>query len=164
MDGPDGEPVPWSPAYRNLHLSALRGVLRTAWRLGEMSTDDYQRAAAVRNFRGTRLPAYRSVHAAEFTALLAACAADPSPAGVRDAALLAVLYTTGARRAEVAAPRGLRPGERSLRITGKGDKQRIEYVHEVRQRCWGRGWPPTTARPGRCSSRCTVRARSSTDR
>ncbi|QXJ19707.1 tyrosine-type recombinase/integrase [Actinomadura graeca] len=132
LDGPDGEPAPWSPAYRNLHLSALRGVLRTAWRLGEMSTDDYQRAKAVANFRGTRLPAGRSVHAAEFTALLRACAADRSPAGVRDAALLAVLYTTGARRSEVA---GLRredydPGERSLRIVGKGDKERLEYVHE----------------------------------
>ncbi|MEU5996012.1 tyrosine-type recombinase/integrase [Spirillospora sp. NPDC047418] len=132
VDGPDGEPVPWSPAYRNLHLSALRGVLRTAWRLGEMSTDDYQRAAAVRNFRGTRLPAGRSVHAAEFSALLAVCGADPSAAGTRDAALLAVLYTTGARRAEVAALRreDYDPGERSLRITGKGDKQRLEYVHE----------------------------------
>ncbi|XRQ08975.1 tyrosine-type recombinase/integrase [Actinomadura welshii] len=130
--GPDGEPVPWSPAYRNLHLSALRGVLRTAWRLGELSTDDYQRAAAVRNFRGTRLPAGRSVHAAEFAALLRACAADRSAAGVRDAALLAVLYTTGARRAEVAALRreDYDPGERSLRIVGKGDKQRVEYVHE----------------------------------
>lgn len=132
VDGPDEEPAPWSPAYRNLHLSALRGVLRTAWRLGEMSTDDYERARAVRNFRGTRLPAGRSVHAAEFTALLRACAADRSPAGARDAALLAVLYTTGARRAEVS---GLRredydPGERSLRIVGKGDKQRLEYVHE----------------------------------
>ncbi|RFS82300.1 integrase [Actinomadura spongiicola] len=130
--GAEGQPVPWSPAYRNLHLSALRGVLRTAWRLGEMSTDDYQRAASVRNFRGTRLPAGRSVHTTEFTALLRACATDRSPAGVRDAALLAVLYTTGARRAEVAALRreDYDPGERSLRIVGKGEKQRLEYLHE----------------------------------
>ena len=133
VPGPDGEPAPWSPAYRNLHLSALRGVLRTAWRMGAMSTDDYQRAREVRNFRGTRLPAGRSVHAAEFTAMLRACAADRSAAGARDAALLAVLYTTGARRAEVAALRrgDYDPGERSLRITGKGDKQRVEYVHEA---------------------------------
>ncbi|WP_030168683.1 tyrosine-type recombinase/integrase [Spirillospora albida] len=132
LAGPGGEERPWSPSYRNLHLSALRGVLQAAWRLGEMTTDDYHRAKAVRNFRGTRLPAGRSVHAAEFTALLRACAADRSPAGVRDAALLAVLYTTGARRSEIA---GLRredydPGERSLRIIGKGDKERVEYVHE----------------------------------
>ncbi|MBA9005762.1 tyrosine-type recombinase/integrase [Thermomonospora cellulosilytica] len=129
--GPDGTEQPWSPAYRNKHLSALRGVLEAAWRLGLMSTDEHRRAAAVRNFRGSRLPAGRSVHAEEFAALLRVCAADASAAGRRDAALLAVLYTTGARRSEVT---GLRredydPGERSLRITGKGDKQRIEYVH-----------------------------------
>lgn len=132
VPGPEGEPRPWSPAYRNKHLSALRGVLETAWRLGEMSSDEHRRAAAVRNFRGTRLPTGRSVHADEFAALLRVCAADPSAAGRRDAALLAVLYTTGARRSEVS---GLRrehydPGERSLRITGKGDKERLEYVHE----------------------------------
>lgn len=130
--GPDGTPRAWSPAYRNKHLSALRGVLEAAWRLGEMSSDDYQRARAVHNFRGTRLPAGRSVNAAEFAALLRVCAADASAAGRRDAALLGMLYTTGARRSEVI---GLRrehydPGERSLRITGKGDKERLEYLHE----------------------------------
>jgi integrase len=128
----DGTPRPWSAAYRNKHLSALRGVLDAAWRLGELGTDEHRRARAVRNFPGSRLPAGRSVHAAEFTALLRVCAADASAAGRRDAALLAVLYTTGARRSEVI---GLRredydPGERSLRITGKGGKERLEYLHE----------------------------------
>jgi len=128
--GPEG-PRPWSPAYRNKHLSALRGVLQTAWRLGLMSTEEHRRATAVRNFPGTRLPAGRSVHAEEFAALLQVCRADPTPAGRRDAALLAVLYTTGARRSEISTLRREHydPGERSLRIIGKGDKERLEYVH-----------------------------------
>ncbi|MFP3967365.1 tyrosine-type recombinase/integrase [Actinomadura fulvescens] len=130
--GPDGAERPWSPAYRNQHLAALRGVLRAAWSLGELSTDDYQRARSVKNFTGSRLPSGRSIHGAEFAALLRACALDPGPAGRRDAALLATLYTTGARRSEIA---GLRrehydPGERALRIVGKGDKERMEYLHE----------------------------------
>jgi integrase len=130
--GRDGPPRPWSPAYRNKHLSAVRGVLQAAWLLGEMSAEVYQRARAVKEFTGSRLPAGRSIHLREFVALLAACAADPSPAGRRDAALLALLYTTGARREEVATLRRERydPGERSLRIVGKGDKERVEYLHE----------------------------------
>ncbi|MGW2150735.1 hypothetical protein ACWCOT_40945, partial [Nonomuraea bangladeshensis] len=37
----------WSPAYRNKHLAALRGVLKEAWKLGLLSTDDHQRAVAL---------------------------------------------------------------------------------------------------------------------
>ncbi|MEU5883021.1 tyrosine-type recombinase/integrase [Spirillospora sp. NPDC047279] len=128
----DGTARPWSPAYRNQHLAALRGVLKAAWSLGEMSTDDYQRAKEVKNFKGTRLPSGRSIHVAEFAALLRACALDATPAGRRDAALLATLYTTGARRSEIAGMRREHydPGERALRIVGKGDKERLEYLHE----------------------------------
>lgn len=63
-------------------------------------------------------------------AALAACDRDDSPAGVRDAALLAALYSTGCRRAEIA---GLSlgdydPGSRSLRVRGKRDKERMVYL------------------------------------
>jgi integrase len=122
---------PWSPAYRNKHLAALRGVLSAAWRLGLITTDEYQRARTVKDFPGSRLPAGRSIHVEEFAALLRVCAGDPTPAGRRDAALLALLYTTGARRAEIAAlcREHYDPGTRGLRIVGKGDKQRREYLH-----------------------------------
>ncbi|MBO2454637.1 tyrosine-type recombinase/integrase [Actinomadura barringtoniae] len=143
-EGPRG----WSPAYKNQHLSALRGVLKAAWRLGLMGTDDYQRAQDVPNFKGTRLPAGRSIHAEEFAALLRVCAAETSPAGRRDAALFATLYSTGARRSEIV---GLRrehydPGERSLRIVGKGDKERFEYLHEVAASLLG-AWLALDERP-----------------
>ncbi|MFE9099811.1 tyrosine-type recombinase/integrase [Actinomadura geliboluensis] len=122
----------WSPAYARKHLSALRKVLRYAWKLGMMPADDYQRAIDLEPIRGSRLPAGRSLAEAELAALLRVCAEDPGPAGVRDAALIATLYTTGARRSELANARveHYDPGDRSLILIGKGDKQRRVYVQE----------------------------------
>ncbi|GGS76393.1 integrase [Planobispora rosea] len=120
----------WSPAYVNKHLVALRRVLREAWRLGQMTAEDYQRAADLPTLDHTRLPTGQHVPAEVVGAALAACDGDDSPAGVRDAALLAVLYSTGCRRAEIA---GLTladydPGARSLRVRGKRDKERMVYL------------------------------------
>ncbi len=39
----------YSPATARLYLSALRGVLYQAWKLGEMSSEDYRKAAGTAN-------------------------------------------------------------------------------------------------------------------
>ena len=122
----------WSPTYARKHISALRKVLEYAWQLEWMTADDYQRAIRLDPIKGTRLPTGRSIAATELVALLKACENDSGPAGDRDAALIAMLYTTGARRAELAAAEleDYDPGDRSLVITGKGDKERRVYVQE----------------------------------
>ncbi|MEO5874597.1 MAG: tyrosine-type recombinase/integrase [Streptosporangiaceae bacterium] len=124
----DGES--WSPSNVNKHLTALRQVLKAAWRLQLMSTDDYHRAADIPNLKGSRLPAGRSIRRDELAAMLQVCEDQGGPAGIRDAALISVLYSTGMRRAEAASARLDRydPGERALRILGKGDKERLVYV------------------------------------
>jgi site-specific recombinase XerD len=127
--GENGRPL-YSPASVNKHLVALRRVLHECWRLGLMSAEDYQRAVDLKSVQNVRLPRGHHVPDRVLGAALAACDADTSPAGRRDAALLAVLYTTGARRAEVA---GLSiadydPAERSLRVRGKRDKERLVFV------------------------------------
>jgi len=120
-----------APATVNKHLPALRGVLREAWRLGLMPAEDYQRTVDVEGVRGSTLPAGRHVTGGELAALAGACKADPGPAGVRDAAMLAVAFTAGTRLAELV---GLDLDDvdqdtGALRIRhGKGRKERMTYI------------------------------------
>jgi site-specific recombinase XerD len=119
----------YSPAMANKVLAALRGVLREAWRLGLLDAETYQRAVDLAPIRGSRLPAGRHVGEGEIHAMSLACA-DGTPAGARDAALLALLAAGGLRRAEVAglevADLELETG--ALRVRGKGSKERIAYL------------------------------------
>lgn len=116
----------YAPATANRHLSAVRGVLREAFRLGMISGDDYQRARLVGQVRGDRPPAGRALTRGEVAALFAAC--DPTTAGgARDAAALALLYGCGLRRGEAlgvaVADVDLDRGE--VRVRGKGNKHRV---------------------------------------
>ncbi len=119
----------YAPATVNKILSGLRGVLKTCWRLGLMDAETYARAADVANVRAKTLPSGRAVERDEVRALFAAC--DDSPAGRRDAAMLAILYGGGLRRAELC---GLDLGDfdaRECLITvrsGKGQRDRRVFL------------------------------------
>jgi site-specific recombinase XerD len=120
----------YRPATANKMLSALRGVLKAAWQLGLMSADGYHRAADLRGVAGATLPAGRALTAGEIAALLDACADDPSPAGARDAAMLALLRACGLRRAELCALdlADFSPTDGALKVKGKGKRERVVYV------------------------------------
>ena len=121
----------YAPATSNKLLAALRRVLREARRLGLMSADDYDQAADIRNIRGTRLPRGRSLSDGEVLALMRMCAEDSTPAGARDAAIIALLRGTGMRRSEAAAldVADYDPATGALTIrSGKGNKDRQTYV------------------------------------
>lgn len=129
---PGQPPQPWAPSYVARHLNALSGVLKQAWKVGLMSAEDYHRAIQMERPRGTREKTGRSIGGDEIAAMLAACLESDPPRGVRDAAIIAVLHSTGLRRAELAEARRreYNPGDRSLRIIGKGDRERIVYLHQ----------------------------------
>jgi integrase len=119
----------YAPATVNKILSALRGVLKTCWRLGLMDAETHARAADVANVRAKTLPSGRAVERDEVRALFAAC--DDSPAGRRDAAVLAILYGGGLRRAELCGLDLADFDAAECLITvraGKGQRDRAVYL------------------------------------
>ena len=121
----------YKPATANKMLSALRQVLHHAWKLGQMSAEDYHRARDVGNVKGETLPAGRDLGAGEIAALMRACEADPSPAGARDAAIIALMYATGLRRASAIRLNldDYNPDTGALRVReAKRNKEYLAYV------------------------------------
>lgn len=120
----------YAPATANKMLSALRQVLKHAWRLGQMTAEQYQRAADIEAVTGETIPAGRELSTGEILALMTACQSDDSPAGTRDAAMIALLYACGLRRQEVVSlsMASYDPETGKLVITGKRSKQRTAYL------------------------------------
>ena len=108
----------------NRMLSALRGVLKAAWKMELMSAEAYQRAASVTNVWGETVPAGRALASNELIALLNSC--DDTPLGIRDATIITLLYGCGLRRAELVALNltDYRKVENEILVQGKGNKQR----------------------------------------
>jgi site-specific recombinase XerD len=125
----------YAPTTANKMLSAMKGVLKSCWRLGLMTADERDRASDVEPVRGTRLPPGRSIPRGELRSLFEVCAREANAPrmrarGVRDAAMLALLYVGGLRRTELASLRlsDYDPEERTVRIRGKGNKERRVYA------------------------------------
>jgi integrase len=132
----------YAPASSNKMLCAVRGCVREAWRLGQIPENDFRQAIDVKGIRGESLASGRALSMGEISALLGACGADPSPAGTRDGALLAILFGTGVRRGEVVgldlADFDPQTGQLKVR-KGKGRKDRIVYC-ENSGGAWLKKW------------------------
>lgn len=117
-----------APATRNKVLAALRGVAKAAYKADVIDVGIYQKISLCRGDDGRREMAGRAVEAWEYESLIRVCCQDPTPAGARDAAMIAIAYYTGCRRAELAGMRyqDLTIGAEHAEITviGKRNKQR----------------------------------------
>jgi len=129
--------------------SALRALCRWLHRGGRLATNPAVGLSAPRLPK--RLPHF--LYPEEMNHLLAS--PDPAtPLGLRDRAVLEVLYATGLRVSELAALRTgqVARGEMELRVRGKGDKERLvllgrkarEAIHEY----LAAGRPHLAARAG----------------
>lgn len=110
------------PATINRILSALRGVVREAWRCGLVDHEHYARVSDVANEKNHVLPPGRALERAESSKLLAAFDS------ARDRAILAAMVH-GLRRTEVCGLTVADVTPSGLRVRGKGGKERlVPYV------------------------------------
>lgn len=121
----------YAPATAKKLISTLRNVVRTAWSLRYIDADERDRVLEqlAQSVQGSRLPKGRFVPIGDVRAIFAAAAADLTPGGRRDAAIVALLMA-GLRRSEVAGLTlaELDQGEWSLRFVGKNDKERKVHL------------------------------------
>lgn len=120
----------WSASTVNAHLSAVRGVITEAWRLGYITADERDRATDVENLTVDREPTGRDIHDDEIAAMLDP-GDEPGPLEIRDTAIIAWLWSTGGRRAEAAGQliQNYNRKERAVKILGKGSRRRTGYLH-----------------------------------
>src|SRR5258708_32009987 len=114
-------------------MAALKGVLKAAYNLGQMTPEEYRGASNFKKVRNDVLPAGRELTALEIIDIADACKADETPSGVRDLAIFAVLYICGLRRSELVQLElaDFIPTEKKINILhGKGRKQRSAYLGE----------------------------------
>lgn len=93
------------------------------------------RVVAVKDVKGERPERGRHIQQGELSALMGACISDTSPAGIRDAAIIAIAWATGLRREEIA---GITLADLTNKATdsldisviGKGGKARTVYIND----------------------------------
>ncbi|NWC74939.1 tyrosine-type recombinase/integrase [Pseudomonas sp. P7759] len=120
----------YAPNTSSLYVNAVRGVMNEAWRLNLISQEHLLRMRTVKAAAGTRLSQGRNLRRSLIREMMEVCAADPRPQGLRDAAVIGILYGSGMRKSESVNLdlAQINFEERSLRVIGKGNKELIKYA------------------------------------
>lgn len=112
-------------------LCALRRVLQEAKKLKLMSPTDYIDAVEIESVKVSKQLRGRALNSTEIAALMRVIKSDLTPAGARDAAMLAILLGSGLRRMEVVSldlsDFDSHTGAIKVR-SGKGGKDRTVYL------------------------------------
>ena len=121
-----------SPATINVYLSALKGVAKEAWRKELISVERYQHIKEIKRIKGTRSIKGRALDLDELNCLIDYCMAQDGVIAMRDAAVIALVYGAGLRRHEAAGLllSDLNVNEGTIKVLGKGNKERINALHD----------------------------------
>lgn len=111
----------YATTTQNRHLSAVRSLYK--WLVSRDITDEDAAAAVASPKLSKRLPS--TLSDSDVGRLLSACSDDPE--GMRDRALIELLYASGARISEASAldVRDVDVRQRQVRLFGKGAKERV---------------------------------------
>jgi integrase/recombinase XerD len=103
---PNPRPIrkkPYSISTVNMVLTAVKGTVRQAWRLGLIEDSVYLKIMDEKGVRGDSQRPGRALTECEKRALLEACENDPTITGIRDSAIICLMIGCGLRRGEVVA-------------------------------------------------------------
>lgn len=120
----------YAPSSANLHLQAVRGVVRAAWQEGIITAEHRDRLLSVKLIQGSRVSPGRALSEEEFVALFRAAQGQKGPIADRDTALLALMVAGGLRvhepcKLEIADLLPAPGRVEQLRVRGKGNKERL---------------------------------------
>lgn len=120
----------YAPNTSSLYVNAVRGVMNEAWRMSLITQEHLLKMRTVKASAGTRLGQGRNLRRTLIREMMEACAADPRPQGLRDAAVIGILYGSGMRKSESVNLDLAQVdfAERSLRVIGKGNKELVKYA------------------------------------
>lgn len=146
----------YAPATVNKCLAAVRGVLRQALLMDQVTQAQYAKCVAIRGVGGSATGAGRYVSAFEMNAIMKV-GAEPTVLGLRDSAMVALLYHCGLRRSELV---GLNlhdydRGNETLNVAGKGHKLRAVYLNSMASMTLQRWLQVRGREPGRLFLRIT---------
>lgn len=141
----------FAPSTANRCMSAVRGVLHAAARLGLVTYERVHGVCDLEPIPGRSAPAGRALEPDELRALLSTLLERDTLSSLRTAAALGLCYGAGLRRAEAVGLelRQLHREIGALRVWGKGGVERLIPLPEVTQRvlaAWvthrgnGAGW------------------------
>jgi len=117
----------------NTTMAAIRGVVKTAFKMGKVSADHLSRVTQIGNVRGSAKSSGIALSLEESRKLIKRASSSDGEKGVRDCAILMLMLTAGLRRSEVAS---LNLGSFDLdkgrvSVYGKGGKLRHHNISGV---------------------------------
>ncbi|WP_127471970.1 tyrosine-type recombinase/integrase [Thiomicrorhabdus aquaedulcis] len=119
-----------APETIKTYMAAVRGVLAEAFELKLIDAAHLERIRRVKRPKGSRISRGRSLTKPEAYELLDSC--NENAIGIRDKAILSLLFACGLRRSELAKIeyRHYSASNGSITITGKGNKEREAFLTE----------------------------------